>query len=102
MSEKRFIKRAALSAAAIASLVGAPSAAAQVVCVPPLCPEPIAPAIGSDTAFLKLAENGLPGNTAAAFFKQGLGPGETAFNKLATSGFPGNTEDVFFKFFKQG
>ena len=90
--KKRFAGPAAISAVAVASLVGAPSASAQVECQPGNCENPVSP------AFLKLTELGFPGNTENVFLK--VGKKEVAFLKLAEMGFPGNTETVFSKFIK--
>ena len=92
--KQRLARPAALSAVALASVVGAPSASAQEVCI--TCP----PGQGS-SGFLKIAALGFPGSTEYAFLKiEGVKGATTAFLKLTQLGFPGNTEQVFDKFRK--
>jgi hypothetical protein len=89
--KKRLASPAALSAVAIASIVGAPSASAQD-CV--RCENPVSP------AFSKLTALGLPGATGIVFSKQVEGK-EIAFLKVRELGFPGGTEAVFSKWYKE-
>ena len=85
--KQRLVRPAAVSAVAIASLVGAPSASAQD-CV--RCENPVSP------AFDKLSAVGFPGNTELVFSKQVEGK-EIAFLKLVQMGLPGHTEQIFMK-----
>jgi hypothetical protein len=91
--KKRLARPAALSAVAIASVVGAPSASAQE-CQPGNCDNPVSP------AFSKLTALGLPGATGIVFSKQVEGK-EIAFLKVRELGFPGGTEAVFSKWYKE-
>lgn len=79
----------AVSVVALASLLGAPAASAQEVCVD--CPEP---ATGTDLAFMKHAQLGFPGSTEDLMLKW---EGANAFLKITELGFPGNTADAFNK-----
>ena len=82
----------AASLAVMATLAGAPAAAAQEVCV--ICPEPNP----GGNAFVKVAGLGFPGATIGAFNKQDVV--QPAFYKVSGMGFPGGTEDAFNKFNK--
>jgi hypothetical protein len=93
--KNRLVRPAALSAVAIASLVGAPSASAQEECLP------TTPCGGSGSAaFGKLLALGFPGNTELVFSKQVEGK-EIAFLKIRELDFPGGTEAVFSKWYKE-
>lgn len=87
--KRRIVGPAAVSAVALASLAGAPSAGAQIICE--VCP----PETGLGTAFGKLAFLKFPGETEEAFLKVGS---QYAFSKLEMLGFPGLTEGIFDKF----
>ena len=84
----------AASLAVMATLAGAPAASAQDVCV--ICPEPN-PGGGSETAFLKIAQLGMPGATFGVFSKSA--PVPPAFYKLGEMLFPGGSESAFGKHF---
>ncbi len=95
-ARKKLAGAGALSAAAIATLAGAPVASADdhfecVICDPTGPP-------GLSTAFSKLALMKFPGATESVFSKIGDPfKKDNALSKLAAIGFPGNTENIFFK-----
>ena len=95
-ARKKLAGAGALSAAAIATLAGAPAASADnhfecVICDPTGPP-------GLTTAFSKLALMKFPGATESVFIKVGDPfKKDNAMSKLETLGFPGNTANVFIK-----
>ncbi len=91
---RRLIGPAAISVLAAASLAGAPTAAADDVCLE--C-EPQFNVPGLNTAFVKLAENEFPGATGGVFECCIIKIAPTALEKLTELQFPGNTESLFIK-----
>ena len=86
----------AASIAVMATIAGAPPAAADIVIIcDPTCPEIEKPGNHGEAAFDKIAFLKYPGATEGVFWKQdGMPP---AFIKIGELGFPGGTEDVFQK-----